>query len=167
MIAFLDVHYEDDAAYAAAVLCEAWEAARPTLEKVVRVEHVAAYESGSFYKRELPCLLAVLEVIPRPNHIVIDGNVWLDDAKPGLGAHLFEALKGEVPIIGIGKTAYRGSTSAQPVLRGTSQRPLYVTAAGIDPVIAADLVKHMHGPYRIPTLITKVDQLCRQGPPSS
>ncbi|QIF00310.1 endonuclease V [Roseimicrobium sp. ORNL1] len=161
MIAFLDVHYQDDTAFAATVLCDSWDADQPTAEKAVCVGQVAAYESGNFYKRELPCLLAVIQAIPQPTHIIIDGNVWLDDNKPGLGAYLYEALKKEVPVIGIAKTAYRGSTNAQPVLRGTSQRPLYVTAAGMDPMIAAELVKHMHGPHRIPTLITKVDQLCR------
>jgi deoxyribonuclease V len=167
MITFLDVHYQHDAAFAAAVVCDTWEAERPTLEKVVCVKEVAAYESGSFYKRELPCLLAALQALPHPTHIVIDGNVWLDDDKPGLGAHLYGALKQAVPVIGIAKTAYRGSTNAQAVQRGASQRPLYVTAAGIDPVIAANLVKHLHGPHRIPTLVTRADQLCRQGLPSS
>jgi deoxyribonuclease V len=161
MIAFLDVHYQDDTAFAAAVLCDAWNSAQPVLEEVVRVEEVAPYESGCFYKRELPCLLAALKAVPHPTCIVIDGNVWLDDDKPGLGAHLYEALKQKVPVIGIAKTTYRGSTNAEAVLRGTSQRPLYVTAAGVDPVVAADLVKHLHGEHRLPTLVTRADQLCR------
>src|SRR5690349_19696119 len=101
MIAFLDVHYQDDAAFAAVVLCDSWDAAQPTLEKVVCVGQVAAYESGNFYKRELPCLLAALHAIPHPNCVVVDGNVWLDGDKPGLGAYLYEALKKEVPVIGI------------------------------------------------------------------
>lgn len=161
MIVFLDVHYQGDTAFAAAVLCDAWDSTQPILEKVVRIEEVAPYESGCFYKRELPCLLAALQAVPRPTFIVIDGNVWLDDRKPGLGTYLYDALKQEVPVIGIAKSAYRGSTNAEAVLRGTSRRPLYVTAAGIDPVVGADRVKHLHGPHRLPTLVTRADQLCR------
>jgi len=47
------------------------------------------------------------------------------------------------------------------VLRGDSRRPLYVTAAGLDPAAAALHVRSMHGPFRIPTLLKRVDQLCR------
>jgi deoxyribonuclease V len=66
-----------------------------------------------------------------------------------------------MPVIGIAKTRYRGSANAQAVLRATSQRPLYVTAVGINPVIAANLVKRLHGQHRLPTLVTLADQLCR------
>ncbi|RBP42524.1 endonuclease V [Roseimicrobium gellanilyticum] len=162
MIAFLDVHYQGDIAYAAAVVCDDLTASSPTLEKVVRVYHIAAYEPGNFFKRELPCLLAVLQACPPVDHLVIDGNVWLDQGNMGLGAHLYETLLRKVPVIGIAKTAYRGSTDAHAVLRGTSQRPLYVTAAGMDPVVVAELVRHLHGPHRTPTLVTRADQLCRR-----
>jgi deoxyribonuclease V len=47
------------------------------------------------------------------------------------------------------------------VLRGGSARPLYVTAAGLSADEAARRVRDMHGPYRIPTLLKRVDQLCR------
>jgi deoxyribonuclease V len=131
------------------------------MEKVVRVEHVAPYESGYFYKRELPCLLPALRAVPHPTSIIIDGNVWLDDDKPGLGARLYGVLKQEVPVLGIAKTTYRGSTNAQTVFRGTSQRPLYFTSAGMSLSVAAAHVKALHGPHRMPTLVMRADQLCR------
>ena len=74
-------------------------------------------------------------------------------------------MQDRVPVIGVAKTSFRGSGFAQAVLRGTSQRPLYVTAAGMKPEIAAAHVLSMHGEYRIPTLLKRADQLCRSKPP--
>ncbi len=36
-----------------------------------------------------------------------------------------------------------------------------LTAAGISPECAAEHVRAMHGPYRIPTLLKRIDSLCR------
>jgi len=49
----------------------------------------------------------------------------------------------------------------QKIFRGKSTNPLYITSEGIELEIAADLILNMHGIYRIPTLLKKVDQLCR------
>jgi deoxyribonuclease V len=38
---------------------------------------------------------------------------------------------------------------------------LYVTAVGIDPRAAASNVRGMHGKHRLPTMIKRVDRLCR------
>jgi deoxyribonuclease V len=64
-------------------------------------------------------------------------------------------------VIGVAKTAYAGSTFATPVLRGTSAKPLYVTARGIARDEAARLVRSLHGEHRIPTLLERVDHLAR------
>jgi len=48
------------------------------------------------------------------------------------------------------------------VRRGESGSPLFVTAVGIDVALAAQEVRRMHGPYRVPTLLRAVDQLARQ-----
>jgi deoxyribonuclease V len=126
---------------------------------------VAPYEPGRFYLRELPCLLAVLARAPAPlAAAVVDGYVWLaDETRPGLGAHLFESLGGTVPVVGVAKTRFAGAERALPVTRGDSLRPLWVTAAGIDPTEAAEHVRRMHGPFRIPTALRRVDRLCRHG----
>lgn len=58
---------------------------------------------GEFYKRELSCILAILEDIDLAtiSCIIIDGFVVLDDAgKHGLGGHLYEQLDPKVPVIG-------------------------------------------------------------------
>lgn len=162
MIAFTDVHYDDDSALAACVVADDWADAEARGSLTVRVSPIAAYEPGAFYKRELPCLRAVLEVSPKVTHVVIDGYVWLDTARtPGLGAHLHAALGGEVPVIGIAKTAYRGSEMALKLERPGSAKPLFVTSIGVESDAALALVQRLHGPYRIPTLLKLVDQLSR------
>jgi deoxyribonuclease V len=95
--------------------------------------------------------------------IVIDGYVWLsEDGRPGLGAHLFEALARTTAIVGVSKTSFAGSAFAVSVYRGGSHRPLFVTAAGVEPAIAAGWIGGMHGAHRIPTLLKRVDRLCRE-----
>lgn len=90
-----------------------------------------------------------------------DGSDASGSGEPGLGAHLYEALGRHTPVIGVAKTSSAGSSFAVPVLRGTSQVPLYITAAGLPAEEAATYVKRMHGAYRIPTFLKRVDRLCR------
>lgn len=164
-IAIVDVGYGegDREALAAAVVARAWSDAEPVEVAVTPIDAVRPYTPGRFYERELPCVLAVLERLRSPvGVIVVDGYAILDaQGTPGLGGHLHAALGGERPVVGVAKTAYRGSEHATPVLRGTSQRPLFVTAVGIDVELAARQVAAMHGPHRIPTLLGLVDHLAR------
>jgi deoxyribonuclease V len=165
MLACVDVDYRGDEAVAACVSFAAWDDATPAGQLVERISGVAPYVPGQFYRRELPCLLAVLGKLPEvPEVVVIDGYVWLaDEDRPGLGAHLYEALAGRAPVVGVAKTRFHGARLAVPVVHGAgSTRPLFVTAAGLDLAAAAAHVQAMHGEYRIPTLLRLVDQLCRQ-----
>lgn len=166
----LDVDYRASGAVAAAVLFEDWSQAEPTDEVAVCVPTVEPYQPGSFYLRELPCLVAVLQRCPSDlGVIVVDGYVWLSDGKPGLGAHLWEALGQKTPVVGVAKNSWKGhrestelnSKSAVPILRGASQKSLWVTSAGVDLQGAAQLVRAMAGSYRIPALLKAVDALCR------
>jgi deoxyribonuclease V len=162
-LAITDVAYHDDVARAACVLADAWSAQFPVRSFTALRTPVAEYVPGSFWQRELPVLLALLEGL-RPDVIVIDGYVWLDDAgRKGLGAHLHDAVG--IPVVGVAKTSFDGSAFARPVLRGTSRKPLYVTAVGVDPDEAAAAVLAMHGPHRLPTLLTLADHLARTGEP--
>jgi deoxyribonuclease V len=164
MIACVDVDYRDHEAVAACVLFRAWADGHSAGELVERIARVEPYQPGQFYRRELPCLLAVLGRVPDPlEAVVVDGYVWLrDEHSPGLGAHLHQALGRAVPVIGVAKTCFQSAGAAKAVVRGGSHKPLYVTAAGIDAEAAAQHVKDMHGPFRIPTLLKQVDQLCRR-----
>ena len=163
MLAAVDVDYRDGKALAACVLFRGWTDETPAGERVRLIEHVEPYVPGQFYKRELPCLLAVLGEVADPlEAIVIDGYVWLQDEQtPGLGGHLFEALERRVPVIGVAKTEFLSATAARQVKRGGSGRPLHVTAAGINVDEAACFIEQMHGPFRLPTLLKRADQLCR------
>lgn len=126
------------------------------------VSPIQPYESGAFYKRELPCLLALLATIPEPiKTIVIDGFVYLDhQMQPGLGARLYEALGAQIPVIGVAKTVFNGAPSV-PVLRGQSTRPLFVSSIGVDLSSAAADISRMHGAHRLPTLLKAVDAAAR------
>jgi deoxyribonuclease V len=160
-LAIVDVHYEGERARAACVTAARWEDAVPLKQHTVELEAVAAYAPGEFYKRELPCLLKVLEGVDA-EVIVIDGYVFLDEAgRKGLGAHLHDAIG--KPVVGVAKTAFNGSPMAQKVLRGTSKRPLYVTQLGVPD--APERVQSMHGASRIPTLIALADALSRRRSP--
>jgi deoxyribonuclease V len=162
MLACVDVDYRGEGAAAACVLFRSWTDAVSAGEVVQAIARVEPYQPGEFYRRELPCLLSVLGTIGRPlETILVDGYVWLEDNRPGLGAHLYEALGRSVPIIGVAKTRFAGA-EAELVSRGGSRRPLYVSAAGMDRSQAAQRVRTMHGPYRLPTLLRRVDQLCRR-----
>lgn len=162
-IAITDVDYRADHAQAACVVADAWDAAAAVERRVTRVEPVAPYEPGAFFKRELPCLLAVLRTLDAPvDLVVVDGYVWLDaHERKGLGAHLHEALERRIPIVGVAKTSFAGSAFAVEVRRGESDNPLYVTAVGLDAEAAAHQVARMHGAHRVPTLLREVDRLAR------
>ena len=162
MIACVDVAYTDTTAYAAGITFRDWTDANALKEQLVQLSDVQEYEPGQFFRRELPCLLAVLRALPPVDVIVIDGYVWMGDGnKPGLGAHLYQALGERTPVVGVAKTKFRGAHCASEVIRGKSTRPLFVMAAGISPECAAGHVRAMHGHYRIPTLLKRVDRLCR------
>jgi deoxyribonuclease V len=158
----VDVDYRTNGACAAALTFRDWSDAKAMDEKAVCVSNVEPYVPGEFFRRELPCLLAVLETLPPVETIVIDGYVWLDNAsKLGLGGHLYKALGGRVEVVGIAKTKFRGAVGVCETVRGTSTRPLYVSAAGVEVHLAAGWVRSMHGKYRIPSLLARVDYLCR------
>ncbi len=163
MIACLDVDYREAAAFAAGLAFHDWADATPAIEKVVPVVGVHPYQPGQFFRRELPCLLAVLRELPPVAVVIVDGYVWLDGVSvAGLGAHLYQALARKVAVIGVAKTRFAGAGAAEEVFRGRSSRPLFITAAGMDAQRAAKQVRSMHGPNRIPTLLKHVDSLARR-----
>ena len=164
MLAALDVHYREREAVAACVLFERWEDAAPASELVEVCPGVAPYRPGELYLRELPCLLRCLARVETPlEAVIVDAYVWLDDGRPALGGYLFRELGERVPVIGVAKNPFARAGPFVEVLRGTGRRALFVSAAGMDPAIAAEHLLAMHGAFRIPTLLKRVDQLCRSG----
>jgi deoxyribonuclease V len=163
MIACTDVHYTNTHAIAACILFHDWSDAHSDLAITERVDDPVPYEPGRFYRRELPALLSVISKLTvLPEVIIIDGYVWLGDwDHPGLGAHLHKALGGGAAVIGVAKKLFRRGPAVQCVRRGTSARPLYVSAAGMDLNEAAAHIIELHGEFRVPTLLKRVDRLCR------
>ncbi len=161
MFAAVDVHYPPSGGARAALVASSDAAfSSITYQKTVFVAEVAAYQPGSFYKRELPPLRAVLAGLDDVGLLVIDGYVDLDPAgRPGLGAHVHEEFG--IPVIGVAKTRFASATHAVPVLRGTAARPLYVTAAGLPAAEAAELIRAMAGKFRLPGALRRVDALAR------
>lgn len=163
MLACFDVQYHDDYALAAGLTIASWSAATPDREWVERVQPIEPYLSGQFYRRELPCLVQLLARLPQlPEVAVIDGFVWLgDEEHPGLGGHLYRHFGGRMAVVGVAKTEFHGAAPVLAILRGQSAKNLYVSAAGMDLTEAAASVRIMAGNHRLPTLLRRVDQLCR------
>ena len=165
MIGILDVDYRNDHARAACVLINSWADSSPAATYIADVNEVHPYEPGRFYLRELPCLMAVVRLLPvNPEILVVDGYVWLGaDRRPGLGAYL-HAATGNTAVAGIAKTKFRGMSGSQLmalVYRGQARNPLYVTAVGLGLNEVASGVGGMHGTYRIPDMVRLTDHLAR------
>lgn len=166
MIYAFDTYYYEDFARTVCIAFEDWLSG---VEKEIfteKTEIISDYESGAFYKRELPCILSLLSKIKLHENdiIIVDGFVTLNnDGKMGLGGYLFEALDQKIPIVGIAKNNFSApDDKRRAVLRGESKTPLYLTAMGIDVDDIKIKLKKMHGNYRIPTLLKKLDQLTRE-----
>lgn len=159
----VDVQYDEpaDTAWVAGVWFAGWRDAVPTRADVRLHFGLTPYEPGQFYRRELP---AILELVTESvdcgevHTVLVDSYVDLGPS-PGMGRHLYQALDGRVRVVGIAKRPFEEARPVE-VLRGTSTRPLYVTATS-DPAEAAEGVRAMHGAHRIPTLLKQVDALAR------
>ena len=157
----VDAYYAGSKAKVVGVLFESFSDEKPLkiISKVVG--NVAPYESGSFYKRELPCIVSLLQDLDVRDIslIVIDGFVYLDDeGRYGLGGHLYERLERRVQIVGVAKLPFKGSCKfVREICRGGSQRPFFISAIGMYVDEAARLVKGMSGEFRMPGLLKILD----------
>jgi len=165
MILALDVHYKETYAKSVGVLFN-WQDNAPAKIITAIIYDVEDYTPGLFYKRELPCLLPVINQVSKDaiEAIIIDGYVYIDNHKNfGLGGHLWKALDENIAVIGVGKTTFHTNRqTVVEVFRGTGKNPLYVSAIGMDNNDAAQLVKNMHGEYRIPGILKTLDQITKQ-----
>ena len=166
MILAFDVFYNGNIAQAVGVGFEFWSDQIPKVVYKELVIGIEEYEPGEFYKRELPCIERLLNKINLKSVtcIIVDGYVYLDDSgKPGLGAHLYHRCESLIPVIGVAKTPYYNNTkNVKLVHRGESTKPLYVSAIGMDAEEAARNIQNMHGEFRIPTILRKLDTLSRR-----
>lgn len=164
MLLALDVYYKGKDAKSVGVIFE-WEDATPKSVLVENITEVEDYAPGAFYKRELPCLLKVIDNIDIDmlEAIIVDGHVYTDnELNHGLGGKLFEALEKNVPVIGVAKTPfYKNESTVMEVRRGLSANPLYISAIGIDKEYAAQKILSMHGDFRIPTMLKSLDSITK------
>lgn len=132
-------------------------------EHTTTVNEVAPYQSGQFYKREMACLLALINQINEPySVIIIDGYIFLDGAQQaGLGKYLYDNLTIKKPIIGIAKNQFKDVSEDYAVWRGTSKHPLYITSINFPIADAKNIVQDLEGQHRLPNIVKKVDFLSR------
>ncbi|HNA95557.1 MAG TPA: endonuclease V [Saprospiraceae bacterium] len=166
MILAIDVHYKETYAKAVGVLFN-WQDEHPQTVITAIINEVEEYQSGQFFKRELPCILELIKQVDITSieAIIIDGHVYVDNQKKyGLGAHLWSVLNGVVPIIGVAKKSFiRTNEVCHPVCRGESKQALYVSVIGdIDMNNAVQHIRLMKGEFRIPKMLKYLDQLTKE-----
>ncbi len=165
MILAFDTYYYGNNAKTVALQFAGWQDAEPVAVYSEIIQSVADYEPGAFYKRELPCILSLLKQVGlgEITCMVIDGFVYLDDnGTPGLGGHLYNALDGKIPVVGVAKSNFATIEQLkEPVYRGGSKNPLYVTAIGTGLAEAAQNIRQMHGDYRMPAILQRLDGLTK------
>ena len=161
MIGIFDVGYGDASALVGVVLLDEFEDARAASEYVVEAGPVEPYVPGEFWRRELaPLLRAVHPAIADLSVCVIDAYVDLGRARrPGLGRMLHVSTG--LPVIGVAKSFYPDTPREYEVRRGSSRRPLYVSAAGFDLDEAKRCIVRMAGDARVPTMFRRADELSK------
>lgn len=161
----IDIYYHLNKSATCVGVLFNWSDSTPIRIITATEYNVADYEPGQFYKRELPCVLAITNQVDlaEMESVIVDGHVQLGANKKGLGMYLYEALNQRVPVIGVAKRSYFDNEAfVKPVLRGKSDNPLFVSAVAIDLEIAANFVLNMHGSYRFPTILKELDRLTRE-----
>ena len=161
MVALFDVDYKENKAHAAAIVINNWQSDAPVKTYTTIIENIEDYKPGEFYKRELPCLVSLINLVEEEiNTLVVDSYVWVGKKK-GLGAYLYDFLKSKYPVIGVAKSRFKDNNQCVEVFRGNSNNPLYVSAIGTDLIEAKDCIASMTGKYRMPTMLKLVDKLSK------
>lgn len=166
MILAFDTYYFDGKAKTVCLQFKEWIENENFKVFTEIIENVEEYIPGEFYRRELPCIMSLLNQIDLKDveAIIVDGFVYLDDEKKyGLGGHLYEKLNKKIPIIGVAKTNFASIEKDKiGILRGNSQKPLFITAIGIELEDAVRKIEDMAGEFRIPTLLKELDRLTKE-----
>lgn len=165
MLLALDVHYKESYAKSVGVIFNATEDVMQS-SIIEIIDDVEDYVPGQFYRRELPCLLRVVDKVDLTtiDAIVVDGHVYVDNnCNLGLGGHLYKAMGEQVPVIGVAKRSFHNTEIvSKEVFKGKSRNPLYVSAIGIDLQDAMRTISQLHGEYRIPTVLKALDDITKK-----
>ena len=177
----IDVYYFDNnLAKAVGVVFNDWEDQSPSEVIEAWPTEFGPYIPGEFYKRELPCIMSIIEKIPdlgEYDAIILDGFAHLPSSwTDGLGMKLEAELskrgilnrKDQIKpgIIGVAKSKFSGADQfpgTVEVYRGTAKTPLYVNTTGYEYSAddAAKIIKRMYGTSRIPDLLKILDKLTK------
>ncbi|MEJ6403297.1 endonuclease V [Yoonia sp. 2307UL14-13] len=165
LILATDVSYPSaGGAIVAGGLFKDWSSLSFEKSLIHKVSAVLPYEPGAFYKREMPLILGLVSMLDEKlRAIVIDGYCTLGrNAANGMGGHLFDALDGLIPVVGVAKTKYKDTPTDRELYRGNSSRPLFITAKGIGQTTAMNAIASMSGNYRMPKLLQEIDRISRE-----
>jgi deoxyribonuclease V len=166
VILAIDVYYEENIGTVVGVVFE-WYDEKPKEILTEKILDVAEYIPGEFYRRELPCIIKILEKVNLDNFeaIIVDGHVYIDNEENlGLGGKLYEVLEKRIPVIGVAKNQFFSNKKMIcEVYRGESNKPLYVSSIGIDLDYAVENIKKMKGSFRIPDILKQLDSLTKYG----
>lgn len=170
----LDSYYKDDVCNTSLVVFNGDEDV--TIYKdTIYTKVTSEYIPGEFYKRELPGIKKILkkfikeqpELWNQIHAVIVDSYITLkvgDKEWDGLGAYvnkfLYKIEQSKI-IYGVAKSKFGDCDEISgKVYRGKSKKPLYVQTTGA-PKVAGYHILYMHGKYRIPTMLKKVDNLSR------
>src|SRR6266568_9060085 len=78
-------------------------------------------------------------------------------AGQGAGEQAQRDAESGIPVTGAARSRFRTVTHAVPAVRGSSVRPLLVTAPGMPAAYAPDLAWHVAGRYRPPDALRRAD----------
>jgi len=165
MIIAIDVDYKTDGAKAVGIL---FSLPDETIHETIieHIDDVNNYESGKFYKRELPCLQQVMNQVEQEklSAVIVDGHVYVNNSGEfGLGAKLWETLDQKIPVIGVAKNSFESNKQmVREIFRSQSKKPLYISSIGVPLDEAVSLVLNMTGQYRMPDILKKVDTISKQ-----
>ncbi|SCG42761.1 deoxyribonuclease V [Micromonospora halophytica] len=180
-VAGLDVAYAESGDLLAAAVTVLDTATLAVVDRAVSVGRPAfGYVPGLFAFRELPALLAALDLLTtRPELLVCDGHGLAHPRRFGLACHL--GVVTGLPAIGVGKTPLVGQwteparergASAPLVDRGETVGRVLRTRDGVKPVFvsvghrmsldnAVEQVLALTPRYRLPETTRTADRLCR------
>ncbi|GAB2816043.1 endonuclease V [Ferruginibacter profundus] len=165
MLLAIDVYYKEQTAKAVGVLFN-WESDVPGQIIIENINGIEEYIPGEFYKRELPCILKILEQIRLDNieAIIIDGYIYVDNnGTMGLGGILYNTINQSVPVIGVAKTSFfKNKETVAELLRGESKNPLYISSIGYPIKDAVERIKNMKGEFRIPAILKELDRITKE-----
>ena len=162
----LDTYYYEDIAKTVGVIFNDWSDKKPLDIISSWTTQFDPYIPGEFWKRELPCIVNLLDLLNLDDFsiFIVDGFVDVLDeklgiTKPGLGRKLEEKYP-DKEVIGVAKSKF-GKTEkiSAKIQRGPrGSRYLYVQACKMNNKEAGKIIYTMYGEYKLPEMLRILDK---------